>query len=512
MAEGSSRMTEGMLSLSWNNHSAAFTQTLATLREKEIYTDVTLACGGKFYPVHKLVLSTCSDYFLQMFERTSCKHPIIILKDVQCREMEALLSYMYEGIVCVPQSDLTQLIMVAEALQIKGLAVPDETMCTNNRLSYTWSPTDDRISPHAKRLRHGDNGAGVFYPRYPDNLKPKTLTGIPSFSSVPPQTLNSTPSVPSIGKHVQHNVRPSYTTVRYSPYSRESERQQASPKQIQTISMKEFLGMFKSDQKQSDLKLPGSQNASEGTTTSQMDTCSTFADNDKEIIPEAMVKVEVEEGTEPVHVEDLAEPPCSDAEASHVHSQHTGELLKSEPSTGEGEKGESSREISEASTSKAFDKSSDAGNTFTKSSSGDSHSQNVKVEKPDVPSVSSSNREASENTPPKTNVQDGTSNWAEDEDSSHPLDLSDAQKYSQMVSAEKEYSRMFKQLYNVKLGKYSCPHCSYKTTHSATLTKHLRMHTLETPYSCPYCPFRAFLHAHLQEHMNTHKGGSEGGH
>ncbi|KAK8376112.1 hypothetical protein O3P69_008679 [Scylla paramamosain] len=128
-------MADGMLSLSWNNHSTTFTHTLATLREKERYTDVTLSCEGRFYPVHKLVLSTCSEYFMRMFELTPCKHPVVVLQDVQCKEMEALLSYMYAGVVSVAQSDLPQLIKVAEALQIKGLAVPDENLCSNMKYS-----------------------------------------------------------------------------------------------------------------------------------------------------------------------------------------------------------------------------------------------------------------------------------------------------------------------------------------------------------------------------------------
>ncbi|XP_042868443.1 zinc finger and BTB domain-containing protein 24-like isoform X5 [Penaeus japonicus] len=142
-------MGDGMLSLSWNNHSATFCHTLSTLRAKDRYTDVTLACEGKFYPVHKLVLSTCSEYFENMFENTPCKHPVIVLRDVRCDELEALLSYMYAGIVSVAQSDLAQLIKVAELLQIKGLAVPDEPPNSNKRPS-----DDDRTSPHRTRQSH----------------------------------------------------------------------------------------------------------------------------------------------------------------------------------------------------------------------------------------------------------------------------------------------------------------------------------------------------------------------
>lgn len=90
------------------------------------YTDVTLACEGKFYPVHKLVLSTCSEYFSDIFDRTPCKNPVVVLKDIQCRDLEFLLDYMYIGEVNVRQNELSSLIKAAECLRVKGLAVPDE--------------------------------------------------------------------------------------------------------------------------------------------------------------------------------------------------------------------------------------------------------------------------------------------------------------------------------------------------------------------------------------------------
>ncbi|XP_045112923.1 protein tramtrack, beta isoform-like isoform X1 [Portunus trituberculatus] len=199
-------MADGMLSLSWNNHSTTFTHTLATLREKERYTDVTLSCEGRFYPVHKLVLSTCSEYFMRMFELTPCKHPVVVLQDVQCKEMEALLSYMYAGVVSVAQSDLPQLIKVAEALQIKGLAVPDENLCSNMKFGHTWSPTDGKNSPFPKKIKREENGTQTHR-----NSDPKP--------GISPQSV-SRPSTQGYNA-----LSTSYSNMmnahRYSPYSRE---------------------------------------------------------------------------------------------------------------------------------------------------------------------------------------------------------------------------------------------------------------------------------------------------
>ncbi|XP_018010408.1 broad-complex core protein isoforms 1/2/3/4/5 isoform X10 [Hyalella azteca] len=119
------KMSSGLLSLKWNHHRSTFLHVLANIRRKESYSDVTLACAGKFYPAHKLVLSTCSEYFEEMFERTQCKHPVIVLKDIGADDLEALLSYMYDGEVNVLQENLSSLIKAAECLKIKGLAVAD---------------------------------------------------------------------------------------------------------------------------------------------------------------------------------------------------------------------------------------------------------------------------------------------------------------------------------------------------------------------------------------------------
>lgn len=132
---------------------------------QETYTDVTLACEGKFYPVHKLVLSTCSEYFSDIFDRTPCKNPVIVLKDIQCQDLEFLLDYMYIGEVNVRQNELSSLIKAAECLRIKGLAVPDEEPKSGGTTTSSSGNTNtasesrarpDQASPPAKRRRGED--------------------------------------------------------------------------------------------------------------------------------------------------------------------------------------------------------------------------------------------------------------------------------------------------------------------------------------------------------------------
>ncbi|XP_064078310.1 zinc finger protein 513-like isoform X7 [Macrobrachium nipponense] len=166
-------MEDGLLSLKWNNHKITFCEILRTLREKSHYTDATIAVEGKFYPVHKLVLSTCSEYFEDIFARTPCKSPVIVLKDVRSQDMDALLDYMYLGEVNVNQNDLASLLKTAECLRIRGLAVPDEENTKSRK-----APSDERHdSPPPKRRRHDETSRPVSPP---PSASTKTPTPLPS--------------------------------------------------------------------------------------------------------------------------------------------------------------------------------------------------------------------------------------------------------------------------------------------------------------------------------------------
>ncbi|XP_018023185.1 longitudinals lacking protein, isoforms H/M/V isoform X7 [Hyalella azteca] len=158
-------MATGLLSLKWNNHRSTFFHVLSNIRSKESYSDVTLACDGRFYSLHKFVLSTCSEYFEEMFERTQCKHPVIVLKDINSEDLEALLNYMYVGEVNVVQEKLAGLIKAAECLKIKGLAVPDEDPMESKDNSSIGREQHKRSqrgedSPRAKRRRR-ENSSDV---------------------------------------------------------------------------------------------------------------------------------------------------------------------------------------------------------------------------------------------------------------------------------------------------------------------------------------------------------------
>lgn len=119
-------MSGEQFSLVWNSFPRNLSSGLYTLLTDEQLVDVTLAAEGQILRAHKLILSVCSTYFRELFKENSCKHPIVILKDVNYRDLSAMLHFMYQGEVNIKQEDIASFLKVAETLQIKGLTTETE--------------------------------------------------------------------------------------------------------------------------------------------------------------------------------------------------------------------------------------------------------------------------------------------------------------------------------------------------------------------------------------------------
>lgn len=63
------------------------------------YADATLACEGRLFMVHRLVLATCSDFFDEIFQQTpsDSTRAVIVLNEARAQDVECLLDYMYCG-------------------------------------------------------------------------------------------------------------------------------------------------------------------------------------------------------------------------------------------------------------------------------------------------------------------------------------------------------------------------------------------------------------------------------
>lgn len=444
------KMGDGMLSLSWNNHKATFCHILSTLREKERYTDVTLACEGKFYPVHKLVLSTCSEYFEKMFEHTPCKHPVIVLKDVKPDELEALLSYMYAGVVSVAQNDLARLIKAAELLQIKGLAVPDEPPSRQECKKYI--PRDDRASPHPKRRRRED---------------PLPI------ATVPPGVAVASESPPS------------------SPHHVDTEHNWDQP----TTHLEEPKG-DSSDQRLND----STDQREEFSSTKQESTAHSQDNVDETLVKEEMVETVDDSQGDAQHDSSMDYGTVGGVDGSTdehgkynqidpKHPQPLPEAVVEALAGPSGMQGWLGTGEMGAGFSILEGYSEDGNQDVHASSSnlGNAQAHQMMWLDNDIQSADEGRvvgRKAtlvtSRNCPETYYCPHCTYNSVD----------------------HSEYLDHFRTHMGGKT--YSCPQCSYQTLVSSNFKRHIRIHTGEKPYFCPYCPYRSNEKAKVKRHLLSH--------
>ena len=88
---------------------------------------------------HKVILSACSPYFKKILKDNPCRHPVLILNDIELEVLDALMTYMYHGTVSVPHNKLPLFLKTAEALKIKGIV--DTTSDSGSDTSSLLSPS-----------------------------------------------------------------------------------------------------------------------------------------------------------------------------------------------------------------------------------------------------------------------------------------------------------------------------------------------------------------------------------
>jgi len=108
----------------WNNYTPVLQSVIRKLLIDEKFVDVTLACEGKSIKCHRIILAACSPYFEKILTENPSSHLIIFLQNTKIWELQALITYMYNGEVSANQQKLTGLVKAAESLKVKGLA-PD---------------------------------------------------------------------------------------------------------------------------------------------------------------------------------------------------------------------------------------------------------------------------------------------------------------------------------------------------------------------------------------------------
>ena len=111
--------------LKWNDFSSNVTKSFQSLRKEEDFFDVTLV-GDDFKHVtaHKLVLSSCSEYFKNIFANNKKyfqSNAMICLEGLNHHDLNNVLDYIYQGEVQILQHELENFLGVAERFKLEGL-------------------------------------------------------------------------------------------------------------------------------------------------------------------------------------------------------------------------------------------------------------------------------------------------------------------------------------------------------------------------------------------------------
>ena len=101
-------MKEEEMKFMWNDFDFNAHNTFRQLWNDKDYTDVTLATADDFQiTVHKVILSSCSEFFKNILLKNPHQNPLVYLKDVKHKYLVMVMQFFYLGECNVAQEDLT---------------------------------------------------------------------------------------------------------------------------------------------------------------------------------------------------------------------------------------------------------------------------------------------------------------------------------------------------------------------------------------------------------------------
>ena len=106
--------------LSWNNFDENILNSFKDLKYDKDFTDVTLVCEeNKQVKAHKVVISSCSEFFKSILIQNPHQHPLVYLHGVSFVQFQAILNFVYLGQTQVEQQELQSFLQAAKTLKIK---------------------------------------------------------------------------------------------------------------------------------------------------------------------------------------------------------------------------------------------------------------------------------------------------------------------------------------------------------------------------------------------------------
>ena len=117
--------------LSCSNFESNYCKEFQELREEGELFDVTLACKEGQLEAHRVILSSCSMSFKDIFKKNRHVHPIIYMKGVKFCHLKAVVDFMYQGRVSMEGKEVDTFMDLARELQVNSLSTADEMKSEN---------------------------------------------------------------------------------------------------------------------------------------------------------------------------------------------------------------------------------------------------------------------------------------------------------------------------------------------------------------------------------------------
>ena len=91
-------MEDAGVMLEWKGYNSTTGEAFENLYTDQDFTDVTLACDGNDQlQAHKVILSSCSEFFSKILRQNPNPHPLIYLQGLTISDLQQLKSFMYIG-------------------------------------------------------------------------------------------------------------------------------------------------------------------------------------------------------------------------------------------------------------------------------------------------------------------------------------------------------------------------------------------------------------------------------
>ena len=109
--------------LKWSGYRANISDSFKQFQSNNNFCDVTLVCeDDKQLQAHKVVLSACSPFFLNILQKNPHPHPLLFLKGIRSEQLTPVIDFLYEGEVSVLHEEIVDFLATAKELQIQGLS------------------------------------------------------------------------------------------------------------------------------------------------------------------------------------------------------------------------------------------------------------------------------------------------------------------------------------------------------------------------------------------------------